>query len=93
MGTADANFYNDAFSRQGFADDVQAVQRLWLDGEREKAAARVPVDLAIKTNLLGTPDMVKERLRAYRDAGFSTIRVQTASLDALAQLLDLAAGL
>lgn len=99
MGTADANFYNDAFSRQGFADDVQAVQRLWLDGERERAAERVPVDLALKTNLLGTSEMVKERLRLYRSAGFSTIRVQPAGadnrsrLDTLAQLLDIAADL
>jgi F420-dependent oxidoreductase-like protein len=93
MGTADANFYNDAFSRQGFGDDVQAVQRLWLDGRREEARDRVPVDLALKTNLLGTPEMVKERVRLYREAGFTTIRVQTTDLDALAQLLDLVADL
>jgi F420-dependent oxidoreductase-like protein len=96
MGTADRNFYNDAFSRQGFADDVQAVQRLWLDGRRDEAADRVPLDLARRTNLLGPPERVVERLAAYRAAGITTLRVSPAGatpterLDALAQLVDLA---
>ena len=28
MGSATTNFYNDAFARQGYGDDVRAVQRL-----------------------------------------------------------------
>ena len=57
MGSATQNFYNAAFSRQGFADDVQAVQRLWLAGKREEAAARVPRDIGFKTNLIGPPGL------------------------------------
>src|SRR5947207_10011690 len=30
MGSRDKNFYNAAFTRQGFGDDVRAVQALWL---------------------------------------------------------------
>ena len=45
MGSRDKNFYNDAFARQGFADDVAAVQALWFDGQREQAADRVPLEL------------------------------------------------
>ena len=75
MGSARQNFYNDAFARQGFGDDVAEVQRLWLAGDREAAADRVPVDIGLRTNLIGTPDLITERLRLYRDAGITTLRV------------------
>jgi hypothetical protein len=35
----------------------------------------IPDELVVQTNLLGTEDMVKDRIRAYRDAGVTTIRV------------------
>jgi alkanesulfonate monooxygenase SsuD/methylene tetrahydromethanopterin reductase-like flavin-dependent oxidoreductase (luciferase family) len=92
MGSREKNFYVDAFARQGYEDDVRAVQQLWLDGKREEAAARVPVEIGEKTNLLGTPDMIKARLRLYRDCGVTTLRCGLPAerdLDTLAQLLDL----
>ena len=84
MGSRQHNFYNDAYRRAGYADAAVEVQRLWLDGRREDAAARVPDELVLKTNLLGTEAMVKERIRAYRDAGVTTLRVEPdgATLDA-----------
>ena len=96
MGSRDKNFYNDAFARQGFADDVAAVQALWLDGKREEAAARVPIELGMNTNLLGPPDVIKERLRRYRQAGVTTLQAKLdgaveARLDTLAHLIDLVA--
>jgi F420-dependent oxidoreductase-like protein len=93
MGSRNKNFYNDAFRRQGFGDDIDIVQSLWLDGKREEAAERVPLDLGRKTNLLGTPAMIKERLRLYRDAGITTMLAKLDGehrLDTLAQLVDLA---
>jgi len=76
MGSRQHNFYSDAFRRAGYEDVAKAVQRLWLDGRREEATARVPDEMVIKTNLLGTDEMVKERIRAYRDAGVTTLRVE-----------------
>lgn len=75
MGSATSNFYNDAFSRQGFGDDVAAVQQLWLAGDRDAAAARVPVEIGLRTNLIGPPDEIRRRLREYRDCGINTLRV------------------
>jgi F420-dependent oxidoreductase-like protein len=97
MGSADQNFYNAAFARQGYVDDVRAVQELWLAGRRTEAADRVPVELGAKTNLIGTPSMVADRLRLYRDAGVSTLEAKldgdrTARLDTLAQLVELVAA-
>jgi len=95
MGSRRHNFYNDAFRRAGYEDVVVEVQRLWLGGKREEAAARVPDELVLKTNLLGTEAMVRARLEAYRRAGITTLRVEPAGeglaarLATLGRLLDL----
>ena len=99
MGSRRHNFYNDAYRRAGYVDVAADVQRLWLDGRREDAAARVPDELVLKTNLLGTEAMVRDRLALYRDAGIDTLRVEPAgeTLDAriatLGRLRDLVRAL
>jgi F420-dependent oxidoreductase-like protein len=95
MGSRQHNFYNDAFQRAGYAEAAREVQRLWLEGRRDEAAARVPDEMALKANLLGTEAMVRERLRVYREAGITTLRVEPAGetlderLATLARLMDL----
>jgi alkanesulfonate monooxygenase SsuD/methylene tetrahydromethanopterin reductase-like flavin-dependent oxidoreductase (luciferase family) len=99
MGSASQNFYNDAFARQGYGDDVREVQRLWLAGDREAARRRVPTAIGLGTNLVGTTELVRERLRLYRDAGITTLRAGLAggpegsgletALEQLGTLLDL----
>jgi F420-dependent oxidoreductase-like protein len=94
MGSRDQNFYNAAFTRQGFGDEVRAVQDLWLAGRRDEAADRVPLALGRQTNLLGPPALIRERLRRYRDAGITTLEAKltgdaTARLDTLSHLVSL----
>ena len=95
MGSRQHNFYNAAFRRAGYEDVAVEVQNLWLDGNRQEAAARVPDEMVVKTNLLGTPNMVKERIVAYRDAGVTTLRVDPQGdgldgrLETLGQVLEL----
>jgi alkanesulfonate monooxygenase SsuD/methylene tetrahydromethanopterin reductase-like flavin-dependent oxidoreductase (luciferase family) len=78
MGSRRHNFYNDAFRRAGYEDVARDVQKLWLEGRREDAAARVPDEMVLKTNLLGTDAMVRRRIETYRDAGITTLRVEPA---------------
>jgi F420-dependent oxidoreductase-like protein len=101
MGSAANNFYNNAFARQGYGDDVREVQRLWLAGDREGARRRVPTAIGLGTNLVGTDALVRDRLRLHRDAGVTTLRVGLAGdpateldrqLGDLARLLELVAG-
>ena len=92
MGAPDKNFYNRAFTAQGYGDDVRAVYDLWQAGRREEAAARVPFDIGFKTNLLGPPEVIRERVRRYRDAGITTLQAKVAGpdrLDTVAQLVDI----
>ena len=95
MGSRQHNFYNAAFRRAGYEDVAADVQNLWLEGNRQEAAARIPDELVVKTNLLGTPEMVKERIVAYRDAGVTTLRVDPQGegldgrLETLGQVMEL----
>jgi F420-dependent oxidoreductase-like protein len=95
MGSRQHNFYNDVYQRAGYADVALEVQDLWFKKQREAAVARIPDELILKTNLIGTEEMVRERLRAHRHAGVNTLQVnpdgQTLSerLTILGQLVDL----
>jgi alkanesulfonate monooxygenase SsuD/methylene tetrahydromethanopterin reductase-like flavin-dependent oxidoreductase (luciferase family) len=95
MGSARHNFYNDAFRRAGFEDDARAVQALWLAGRRDDAAERVPDTMVLGTHLLGPEAAVRERIRAYRAAGITTLRVAPEGrtlderLSTLGRLMDL----
>ena len=75
MGSADTNFYNDAFKRAGYEEDARAIQSLWLAGKRKEAAARVPDAMVTEFQILGNQDMVRERLARYREAGVTTLKL------------------
>ena len=95
MGSATNNFYNSAYARQGFAEVAAESQRLWLSGDRAGAAAVVPDEMVQATTLIGTEEMVAARLRVWRDAGVSTVRLYPAGetlderLSTLARALEL----
>jgi F420-dependent oxidoreductase-like protein len=95
MGSARTNFYTRAYARQGWAETAAEVQRLWLEGRRDEAAARVPDEMVQATTLIGTESMVRERLRRWQTAGVTTIRLYPAGdtlearLDTLARAVDL----
>ncbi|MBQ0924268.1 LLM class flavin-dependent oxidoreductase [Saccharopolyspora endophytica] len=95
MGSAKTNFYNRAYSRQGWQDAAAAVRERWQAGDREGAAALVTDEMVLATTLIGTEDMVRERLRVWRDTGVNTVRFYPAGdtlderLTTLGRALDL----
>ena len=90
MGSATNNFYNNAFARQGYGEDVREVQRLWLAGGHDAARKRVPIGIGLGTNLIGPDAMIRGRLRLYRDAGITMLRAGLAGPSDLdRQLADL----
>ena len=99
MGSASTNFYNDAYSRQGWAEVAAAVRERWQAGDRDGAASLVTDEMVLATTLIGTEDMVRERLRVWRDAGVDTVRLYPAGstlaarLETLGRALDLVRGL
>ncbi|MBN9101096.1 MULTISPECIES: LLM class flavin-dependent oxidoreductase [unclassified Pseudonocardia] len=95
MGSASTNFYNDAYSRQGWADVAAEVRERWQGGDRDGAAALVTDEMVLGTTLIGTEEMVRTRLGVWRDAGVDTVRLYPAGdtlderLTTLGRALDL----
>ncbi|MFG2122743.1 LLM class flavin-dependent oxidoreductase [Streptomyces sp. NPDC048710] len=84
MGSASTNFYNQAYSRQGWAEVAAEVRERWQAGDRDGAAHLVTDEMVLATTLIGTEDMVRRRLCVWRDAGVNTVRLYPAgdTLDA-----------
>ncbi|HTK64409.1 MAG TPA: LLM class flavin-dependent oxidoreductase [Pseudonocardia sp.] len=78
MGSAQRNFYNRAYARQGWSEAAARVRELWAAGDRLRAAAEVTDEMVLATTLIGTEQMVRERLRVWRDAGITTVRLYPA---------------
>jgi F420-dependent oxidoreductase-like protein len=95
MGSATTNFYNDAYSRQGWADVAARIRALWLAGQRDEATELVTDEMVLATTLIGTEPMVRERLRVWQAAGVDTVRLYPAGetvedrLETLGRALDL----
>ncbi|TQM32874.1 LLM class flavin-dependent oxidoreductase [Nocardia bhagyanarayanae] len=95
MGTSTTNFYNSAYSRQGWSDIAARVNERWHAGDRAGAAALISDEMVLATTLIGTYDMVRDRLRVWQEAGVDTVRLYpagdtlTARLDNLGQALDI----
>jgi alkanesulfonate monooxygenase SsuD/methylene tetrahydromethanopterin reductase-like flavin-dependent oxidoreductase (luciferase family) len=99
MGSATTNFYNDAYARQGYAEVAAESQALWLDGRRDEAAAVIPDEMVLATTLIGTEEMVVNRLRSWENVGIDQARLYPAGstleerLTTLGRALDLVRGL
>ncbi|WP_405875875.1 LLM class flavin-dependent oxidoreductase [Streptomyces sp. NBC_00005] len=78
MGSASTNFYNNAYSRQGWAEVAAEVRERWQAGDRDGAAGLVTDEMVLGTTLIGTEPMVRQRLRVWRDAGVDTVRLYPA---------------
>ncbi|WP_086560282.1 LLM class flavin-dependent oxidoreductase [Streptomyces africanus] len=95
MGSASANFYNRAYSRQGWAEVAAQVRERWQAGDRDGAAGLVTDEMVLATTLIGTEEMVRRRLRVWRDAGVDTVRLYPAGetlqdrLDTLGRAIEL----
>lgn len=87
MGSANTNYYNRAYSRQGWSGVAAEIRRSWQSGDRAGAAALVTDEMVLATTLIGTEQMVRDRLAVWGDAGVDTVRLYPAG-DTLAAKLD-----
>ncbi len=75
MGSRKQNFYNALMRRYGFEEAADTVQELYLAGKKDEAAASLPGELIDTVALVGPPDVIRERLRVYREAGVGTLMI------------------
>jgi F420-dependent oxidoreductase-like protein len=89
MGSGSTNFYNQAYSRQGWAETAAQVHALWQDGDRAGAAELVTDEMVLATTLIGTESMVRERMKVWQAAGVDTVRMYPAGDTLAARLATL----
>jgi F420-dependent oxidoreductase-like protein len=75
MGSKEQNFYNRIACRMGYEEAAEEIQKLYLSGDKAAAAAAVPQQLIDSTTLVGTRERIADRLRAYADAGVTTLNL------------------
>jgi F420-dependent oxidoreductase-like protein len=87
MGARSKNFYNDLVRRMGYEDAAGKIQEAFLAGRRQDAAAAVPDNLIDETALVGPPERIKDRLKAWvdgaKDHSIGTLLLGGASTQAL----------
>ncbi len=89
MGSRKHNFYNQVVQRYGFHAEATKIQDLYLEGKRDEAMAAIPDALIDTVSLCGPPDLVRERLAVYRDAGVGTLGVTPIAFTAPERLQQL----
>jgi F420-dependent oxidoreductase-like protein len=75
MGSREQNFYHALAVRMGYEPAARTVQDHYLAGRYRDAAAAVPFAFIDQTSLLGSRERIADRLRAYADAGVTTLSV------------------
>ncbi|MEV4798867.1 LLM class F420-dependent oxidoreductase [Nonomuraea sp. NPDC049421] len=75
MGAKGRNFYNDLARRYGYEKEAERIQDLYLEGKKDEAAALVPAELLEKTSLIGDEGFVRDRVRALKESGVTTLNV------------------
>ncbi len=90
MGAKGANFHRNVLDRLGYSQVCDEIQAHYLAGEKERAAAAVPLELILDVALVGTPDDIRAQLPAWQDTAITTMVVQAdpRTLPAVAALLN-----
>ncbi|NGO67823.1 LLM class F420-dependent oxidoreductase [Streptomyces boncukensis] len=93
MGSRKQNFYNRLAQRMGYGQAAAEIQDAYLAGEKEAAAAAVPRDLIDSTTLIGPVERIADRMRAYADAGVTTLSLAPAGFTREERLASLRSGM
>jgi len=75
MGARQKNFYNQIFTRSGYAGEADTIQDLFLAGDKKGAEAAIPADYLTENSLIGEEGFVRDRLQALQDSGVNALNV------------------
>jgi F420-dependent oxidoreductase-like protein len=75
MGARGKNFYNELATRYGYGEAAAKIQDLYLSGRKAEAEAAVPDEMADEMSLVGPVERIRERYKAWADAGVGTLLI------------------
>jgi len=76
--------------RQGFPEAAARIQELFLAGRKAEAAAAVPDELIDLRALVGTPERIRTRYRAWADSGATGLLIRSTQDEAIELMAELA---
>jgi F420-dependent oxidoreductase-like protein len=81
MGAKDQNFHKQVFERMGYEALADEVQKLYLEGEKDRAVALIPDELVDDMHIIGTASEVKERAAQWEETGVTTLLLSCRNAD------------
>ena len=75
MGAREKNFYNQIFCKYGYEQEAEAIQNLFLSGQKSQAEAAIPQSYLDSTSLIGSEGFIKDRLQVYKESGVTSLNV------------------
>jgi F420-dependent oxidoreductase-like protein len=91
MGAKEANFHNQVFRRMGHEELAAEVQRLYLGGEKDRAAALVPDSLVDDMHIIGEAAEVREKVARWEETGVTTLLLSLGSPEEVRSVAELLA--
>ncbi|MBT2367952.1 LLM class flavin-dependent oxidoreductase [Streptomyces sp. ISL-10] len=82
IGSRDRNFYCGLATRMGHGEGAAEVSRLMAIGDRAGAARAVPAAFIDETSLVGPVERIGQQMRAYADAGVTTLSIMISAVQA-----------
>lgn len=90
MGAREKNFHNEMIVKYGYGDSAARIQELYLSGRKAEAIQAVPDDLCDELSLCGPEARIRQRYKAWEDAGVTTMLVQSHQREAFHLMADIA---
>jgi F420-dependent oxidoreductase-like protein len=91
MGARGQNYHNDAMVKAGYAEEAAKIQDLYLAGRKDEAIATVPDGYVERSVLIGSPERIRERYRAWAESGVTGLTINTKQPEVLELMADIAA--
>ena len=89
MGARSKNFHNERMVARGYPDEAKRIQDLFLAGRKDEAAAAIPDEFIDDEALIGPPERIRERFKAWQDSGIHGLTVGAAQPEALELMAEL----
>jgi F420-dependent oxidoreductase-like protein len=90
MGHRDKNFHKDQMVRRGFGEAADRIQELYLAHRKEEATAAVPDEWVDMKSLVGPPERIRQRFRAWEESGATGLTVRSRQPEAIEVMAEAA---
>jgi F420-dependent oxidoreductase-like protein len=89
MGAREKNFHNDTMVKYGYGEAAARIQDLYLSGRKKEAEQEIPYEFLDEMALVGPEARIRERFKAWEDAGVTTMLVGSRQPEALHLMADI----